>query len=347
MGVVGKAHNPPEHWLHELNRRYPNIWADLRKTYAAPMKFLKPAARSLLDGLPSWCPMPTFFPFLTLAERFGRDIYLRNPEEIMTIASIYQWRAGKGVYRFDPELYKALITQSLNGNIPNECLYRLPEWAVYVETPGLTIYNRTVAGFIAHMDFNLHDKSVDLQFLLFWKDAIQPKPIALPLGDGGLSEALDRLDAIDSLFNIPRDRQIGVSDAYRKALSSMMQLVLYLCSDQPDMPSIPRPRQTFSGGVRSPSEVRQWDVGERIGAALRKASSCPDRSQSENEDQSTEGAKGHARPRAHIRSAHWATYWTGPRSGQQTPILRWIPPLPINMDWNKQIPTVVHAVGNN
>lgn len=358
MGTTEKVHIPPERWLHELNRRYPSIWADLRKAYADPMKILKPSASVLLDGLPSWCPMPTFFPFLALTERYGRDIYLRNPDEIMTIASMYQWRAGKGIYRFDPELYKALISQPFSGDIPNECLYRLPEWAVYVETPGLTIYHRSVDGFIAHLDFNLHDKTVDLQFLLFWSDSISPKSIALPLGDGGLSEALDRLDAIDSLFNIPRGRQLGVLEDYRRALSSMLQLVLYLCSEQPDMPSIPSPQRTFSGGIRSPSEVRQWDVGLRIGAALRKASSScgslpegidltDSNTPGDGSTQSTNEkheSKGHARPRAHIRSAHWSTYWTGPRTGQQTPILRWIPPLPINMDWKKQVPTVIHSV---
>ena len=88
--VIEKANNPPERWLRELTRRYPSIWADLRKAYAEPRKILKPAAYPLLDGLPSWCPMPTFFSFLALVERYGRYIYLRNPEEIMTIASMYQ-----------------------------------------------------------------------------------------------------------------------------------------------------------------------------------------------------------------------------------------------------------------
>ena len=148
--------------------------------------------------------------------------------------------------------------------------------------------------------------------------------IALPLGEGGLTEAMHRVDAIDSMFNIPRDRQIGLREDYRHALSSMLQLLLYLCSEEPDMPAVEHPstRRTLSGGVRSPESPRLWDVGVRIGAALRKA----------------------ARPRAHIRSAHWTTYWTGPRTGRQTPILRWIPPLPINMDWKKPTPTVVHPV---
>ena len=332
--------SPPERWLRELTRHFPSVWADLRKTFENPGKILKPTARPLLDGLPSWCPMPTFFPFLALSERYGMDIYMRNPDSIMSIASMYQWRAGKGIYRFDPELYRTLISQPFSGDIPNECLYRLPEWAVYLETPGISIATRAVDGFIAHLDFNLHTKIVDLQFLIFWHGVIQPKPVALPLGAGGLSEALARLDAIDSLFAIPHNLMLGVQDEYRRAFSAMLQLLLYLCSEEPDMPEIEHPqrRRTFSGGVRPPSEVRKWDVGERIGAALRRAAERPVSSNHES------CGAGHARPRPHIRSAHWTTYWKGPRTGTQIPVLRWIPPLPINMDWKKPMPTVVHAV---
>lgn len=30
--------------------------------------------------------------------------------------------------------------------------------------------------------------------------------------------------------------------------------------------------------------------------------------------------------KAHMRRAHWRTYWTGPRNGEQVKVLRWIPP---------------------
>ena len=43
----------------------------------------------------------------------------------------------------------------------------------------------------------------------------------------------------------------------------MLQLLLYLCSDEPDMPKIeyPRKRKMLSGHVRLPEEPRVWDVG--------------------------------------------------------------------------------------
>lgn len=344
--VTGTVSFPPGAWIHELNRLFPNLWADLRKARENPKRYMNDECVKFIGDVPAWCPMPTFFPYLTLAKRLGSNVYLRYRDVVMTIASLYLWRAGKGIYRFSPELYRALVSQPFSGDIPNECLYRMPEWAVYIETPGIVIGKLPVSGFIAHLDYNLYSRETDLQFAIFRHGVGEPKMIALPLGEGGLIEAMHRVDAIDSMFNIPRDRQIGLRDDYRQALSAMLQLLLYLCSEEPDMPAIehPRNRRTLSGGVRSPESPQLWDVGVRIGAALRKAESVHSIGFLDGADSDGGSHSGHARPRAHIRSAHWTTYWTGPRTGKQTPILRWIPPLPINMDWKKATPAVVHPV---
>ena len=56
----------------------------------------------------------------------------------------------------------------------------------------------------------------------------------------------------------------------------------------------------------------------------------------------------HASPRPHVRSAHWHTYWTGPRDAVfplRKPVMRWIPPLPIGMDWKREMPTIIRMVG--
>ena len=234
--------------------------------------------------------------------------------------------------------YMALVSRLGQG----ECLFRLPEWAVYIETPGISIGNQAVDGFIAHLDYNIYSGDTDLQFAIFRHGVAQPKMLALPLGEGGLIEALKRVEAIDSMFDVPSNGQPGIREEYKSAVSAMLQLLLYLCSEEPDMPAIehPRHRQTLSGGVRCPAKPQTWDVGVRIAAALRRASAFTE--ESEVSEHRVGGT--HARPRPHIRCAHWATYWTGPRSGSQTPILRWIPPLPINMDWKTPTPTVVRPV---
>ena len=52
-------------------------------------------------------------------------------------------------------------------------------------------------------------------------------------------------------------------------------------------------------------------------------------------------------PYPHIRSAHWHTYWTGPREAvfpEKKPVMRWIPPLPIGMNGRRELPTNIRMV---
>ncbi|MCD8491987.1 MAG: hypothetical protein LRY51_08830, partial [Geovibrio sp.] len=57
-----------------------------------------------------------------------------------------------------------------------------------------------------------------------------------------------------------------------------------------------------------------FTVGESIGQKLREQSFH------------THGKKGKVK-RPHLRRAHWHGYWTGPRDGEQSFILKWLPPV--------------------
>ena len=49
-------------------------------------------------------------------------------------------------------------------------------------------------------DYNMFSRSVDLQFAIFRKGIDMPKMIALPLGEGTLLDAMDRVDQVDMMF---------------------------------------------------------------------------------------------------------------------------------------------------
>jgi hypothetical protein len=126
-------------------------------------------------------------------------------------------------------------------------------------------------------------------------------------------------------------------------LSPLMALLLYLCADDAEIgdgtarPKHPQPTRTKQGSRLFPATApTMWDVGLRIGAAIRRA---------EQHDTSRAQAAGErSRPRAHIRRAHWATYWTGRRSGEQTAVLRWLPPIPVNVECAEAMPVTVRPV---
>ena len=340
----------PDQWIRTLNQRYPNLWTDLRKSYEDPREILKPGARGLqmLENIPDWCILPTMFPCLLLSVRHGDLFYMTHMDEVMTMASMYTWRCSRGVYRFAPEIYQALISQPITGNLPMDVLHHLPEWAVYIETPGLTYERREMKGFIAHLDYNLFSQGTDLQFAMFLAGTENPKTLALPFGNGSVQDAMSRVDAVDDMFSSRgTGRYVGGRDEYLKTLTAMLQLLLYLCSDEPDLPVIEHPihRRTLSGTVRGPREPRVWNVGVRISNVIRKYRESTPIANSSADPPAAPG--NHASPRPHIRSAHWHTYWTGPRDAQfpqRKPIVKWIPPIPVGVDWKAELPTSVKNV---
>jgi hypothetical protein len=69
------------------------------------------------------------------------------------------------------------------------------------------------------------------------------------------------------------------------------------------LPAYPEPKKTKQGlHLFPPDHPTHWEVGFRLRAALRRAST----------ERSSEDATGtHARPRPHISRAHWHSYWVG------------------------------------
>lgn len=340
---------PPDRWIREVNRKYPNLWTELHKAYADPASTirLKAGGTEMLKNIPDWCIMPTLFPFMLLTDRYGELFYLTHMEELMTLGTTYIWRCSKGIYRFAPEIYEALTSQPITGNVPMDCLYHLPEWAVYIETPGLSYERHPMYGFIAHLDYNLYSRDTDLQLALFLEGKAEPKMLAIPFGTGTVLDAMARVDQVDDMFMSPHhpNRYIGGREEYKATLTVMLQLLLYLCSEEPDLPEIehPQKRRTLSGRVRPPEEPRVWDVGVRISNIIRRVRNGEVSHRSAND-----GEPGsHASPRPHVRSAHWHTYWTGPRDAkfpERKPIVKWIPPIPIGMDWKNELPTNVKVI---
>ena len=73
MAMKELSQYPPDKWIRAMNRKYPNIWTDLRKVYEDPGKMIRPNSGGieLLQSVPDWCIMPTFFPFLVMTDKYG------------------------------------------------------------------------------------------------------------------------------------------------------------------------------------------------------------------------------------------------------------------------------------
>ncbi|QQR69097.1 MAG: hypothetical protein IPI58_09815 [Alphaproteobacteria bacterium] len=254
---------------------------------------------------------------------------------VSRLAALAAWRPTQGIYRYDPALYAALADTSISGDLPCDILYHLPEWCVYIDTPGQQAYGDRLHGFFAHLERDANSGIEELRLLLDTDAGLHPQP--LHLGAWTLDEAITRAIElaqanVRSIAPPVPDLPPSLGADIRQTVEPLISLLLYLCADDAEIgdstrrPAYPRPIRTKLGWrLFAPDQPTIWDVGVRLGAALRRAYALHDTDQYEIDPQT-----GRTRPRAHIRRAHWHTYLVGP--GRTARCLRWLPPIAVNVD---------------
>lgn len=328
----------PKALLKEIGRVYPQIWQQVKTFRASKGKDL--------PDWPDWCYLPIAAGYAIVSQ--GMNIsaphLLNVPFSPAVVTAAATWRVSQGVYRYDADLYNSLVVQPMDGNVPCEALKRLPEWCVYIETlPGLTFCGKPIEGLWAHLESDANDGRMELRFVFFASNGNLPQ-LSIHLGDWTIEEGLARMQAISE----KEAEKIGVNLNFPNLYSVMvpeivpyLQLVLYLCAENADIPVIrhPNTRVRMSGQVDVPKEPRFWVVGERVGSAIRKY-----RNSRGDLSDNVGVPNSHASPRPHIRRAHWHHFWIGQLNSERKLILRWLPPIPVRMDYDSEGPVVIHKV---
>lgn len=196
------------------------------------------------------------------------------------------------------------------------------------------------------------EKRAELRFVIDYGDCYKlghegPSVTALHLGDWSLEESIRRA-AIEATRQMKmhnwNDHGIDVAskdfiDMSIKQFQPFVSLLLYLCSANGEIrplegktPGKSRPRKTKRGPrLFPPDHVSTWDVGVRMGTAIRGAVAAI----------SKDHGGTHANPRPHIRRAHWHTYWVG-KKGKREPILKWLAPILVGA--NGDLPVTIRPV---
>jgi hypothetical protein len=131
----------------------------------------------------------------------------------------------------------------------------------------------------------------------------------------------------------------------RSSVEPLVSLLLYLCSANGEIggdrrPANPRPVKTKKGPrLFPPDKVTTWDVGVRMGAAIRRG-----RAQETSIGNESDGNEHHGK-RPHMRKSHWHGYWTGPKKDpdKRKFTLLWLHPILVNAE-NGEMPATVHPV---
>lgn len=333
----------PRHSLIDFARRWPGIW-----------RIVDTVRQSRRQDDPAW-PDHVFLPMPRAGEALAKWHAAHDPRPLhpstlvrpaADLSCLAAWRVTQGVYRFDPALYGALVETRITGDLPGDLLRRMPEWCVYIETPDLetaTADGSTVRvmGVWCWLDWD-ERHGHDLLGIRIHADGATGVT-HLPLA-GTLDEALGIVED-DWREGIRRGNASGYPRAdYREhaapVIEHVLSLLLYICAEEPDIdgrPERPRPKRTKDGWRLFPAKrERIWSVGERIGAALRDSYQRTELGQTEIDPET-----GRARPRAHIRRAHWHSYRVGP--GRNERVLRWIAPTVVAADGN-ELPVTVRPV---
>lgn len=301
--------------LRELMREYPEL--------PEMVDLLLAGRGTALPDWPDWCfiPMAGFHALASM-----RHDPLTAAIDVARLAALGTWRYTLGVYRIDDDLRAALAVTDVDGALPVDVLYRLPEWAVYVETPGMAIWEASeLAGFWAHLEWDANTGRPELRILLNTDHGLGRAIVHL--GPWSLREAVERAAAeaernaalIPGIM-LPPDAGARIA----AQLPPLLSLLLYLCSEEPEIdntrspgerPHRPRPVKVKRGlRLFAPNAVTVWQVGARIGAELRSARTASESS-------------GHRTVRPHIRRGHWHGYWRGPRDGERRFVYHWLPPM--------------------
>jgi len=325
----------PKQLLKDISRKWPNVWEQFKI-------FRKDKGKSLPDW-PDWCYVPIAAGYAIYTQGVDTSapiLDFKHGPAVITAAAA--WRVTQGVYRFDEDLYNALISQPMIDNLPCEALKRLPEWCVYIETYNSTFDGKPFSGFMAHLEKDANDGTEELRLVLMMDDG-DNFPMPLHIGDWTLDEGLRRMQAVsdkNAKQHYPGFKFQTID--YQEDVEPLLQLVLYLCAENIDIPMLPahpRTRVRMSGQVDIAREPHTWTVGMRIGTSIRKYRKEVEMN---THDDSLQG--NHASPRPHVRRAHWHHFWKGPRDGNRTLILRWLPPIPVGVDDESQLPAVIHKV---
>jgi len=361
--------------------RHPGLWsriADMRSMRGTALLAPTNQGRRFPDW-PDWCYFPRGMAAVALMPDRKDDVdHVKVAHELESeaVAALAAWRMTQGIYRFDATLFCELFKTSIEGEIPVDVFRRLPEWCLYIEIPDdLSASHdslRSMYGLFVYRDSDGEEGEGNLHFILDLEGGFLKALRPLPLAGGTIIESVQRrLEAnrktrveqilaeaapgavtkseVEDWFgDVSRD--VGAKTV--KEMAPYISLVLYICSVNSDLrdksqrrdrPANPEPIKTAAGPKTYPAgAVTVWEVGCRLGPALRRALDTHGEQDAERQD----GERSHhASPRPHIRAAHWHAFWTGPKaSPSRLLVVKWLPPIPVNVEDPENLVPTIRAV---
>jgi hypothetical protein len=323
----------------------PSIWTELEAA--------RTEARTKWGwGWPEWCWLPNEVCWLWAFRRafpradeatpaeveewrqtVDRGELVERGMELSQVAAAANWRLTRGIYRFHPDLRRALTETPIEDVAP-EVLLRLPEWCVYVDLDGGERFTDGRAfGFHAYVDWRPGHAAM-LRLLLIVEGSEREMSgfvCELPLHHRTLAEAWSEMAPMS--YGLVADAE----SRWRSAMQVCLPLLVYLVSREPEIGhrQDPARRPERRRKERDAGGPNWWEVGYRVGAVLGRAGE-------RGPAGPAAGAASGRSPAPHVRRGHYHLYWTGP--GRREPEVRWVHPVLVGDREGHELPPTVRRV---
>lgn len=327
-------------------KEFPGCWDDMDI-------FINDRGKPDFTDWHEMCYLPISAGYAVVVKKMKDVVKSAKYAAIVTATAI--WRKFKEIYSFDEDLENLLYEQADDELvIPIEALKNLPFPCIYIKIDE-KICGIHWDGFFTWIEWDEKTSELELRFSFVPADEDPGDPLAsgafsLHLSEGGtladgIKEFIDRTrQGRSQSQEITPDWDYMMGVAAVEHIHRALMLVLYLCAENaqqeenPEQKNITRRGTAIKDAFR---EIRKWDVGYRIGNAIRAGD---DRLSKAESAQSQSGSE-RAPYRPHVRKGHYHHYWIGSdKTNSRRLILKWVAPMFINFDDNDDLPAVTHDV---
>ncbi|MBF0620879.1 MAG: hypothetical protein HQL54_03025 [Magnetococcales bacterium] len=315
----------PTRHLKRIELAFPGIWRDLDAIYLA-------------KSWPNWCYVPIQRIARYLAKK-GLDSRLDLSAQI---AALSAWRSTQGVYRFHPQLLRAILRTPVRGRLPIKLLFLLPEWCVYLSLPRcISIFGHQLIGFFAHLDIDDTLKHRELRLLLENSEG-DLIPIPIILANDGLESSIRKtIQKLSTKRAYLIQNEPGGLPAVQIKLGSLISAVLYLIAENrelimkgadPETPYSILPKRSSEREIKKgprffpPENPVEWHLGQRFGTLMNKAQQCDSKAAllALQKEFNAVDSGSYIPP---IHPATWQLFWVAHESHKtmKRPAIKWIP----------------------
>lgn len=332
--------------LKKITEQYPKAWEQMEM-------FHSENGSPQLGSWPDWCYAPMSAALAVASKGYDLnklpiDIRMGMTSVAQAIFAIAPWRLSKEVYVIDEDLKNLLFEQDGELDVPDEILLQLPYPCFYVELPNTYYRADKIHGFFVTLEYDVNNGDKELK-PVFLTDDGDIFSYSIHIGAKTIEESVDMLDK-QALENTNGDKELkrlalrAMQDSAETKifLKQILQVILYILAQNAEI--TPSSEQSFitkrGKTVKDKySEIRKWDVGIRVGAAIRQQKAKEQSRKKEYKESE------HQSPRPHMRRGHWHHFWTGPKAQpeERKLILKWLSPMAIAAN-PEDMPITFHEV---